>query len=676
MKQRLKRLVFALLGKDPEAVVVSFLTGGPELASAMHEEIRRLEPGRRHFSVTLEPGSAWSLYWHLRRRFRRLRIGLAPVLFGTGREYRPLRLAAFLLAPRKILAYNARLERHRLQLRTALASLLFLRGVPLDRIFLRPWKHSRSEQPSPWRVLEGRPWLPGHRRVAVLSPYSPYPLAHGGAVRIFHLLRETAREFDVVLFAFTEGAGEEYEPVLEFCSRLVLVARPLCREPRWSTLEPFEVVEQRSLIMQKLWDTLPRELQAEARQVEYTHMASYGGDVLVAHDLNFDLRRQVFVFARAHTLRAWWDWWRWRRYEAGALREYRRVAVMSERDAALARLPNVRVIPNGADVESFQPRPELPGRRLLFVGAFRHFPNVLACRFFLEEVWPGLADRFPDLTLTIIAGRDPSRYWQPTPCERVRVLEFIRDVRPFYEEANVVVVPTLVCGGTHLKTLEAMAAGRAILATPAGAKGVGLEHGVSAWIAEDAAALAEGICALLDDPALRRRLAEAARRLAEERFDWKRIGELQRAILREITDTPPAIRPARADDVPELDRLQRTSPETVLWEPSTYLAYDCRVAEMGGRTVGFVVCRTLSGDEYEVLSLVVDPDLRRRGVGVRLMRDVLDGTAGATWYLEVRESNWRARNLYTKLGFEDFSLRPGYYQDTGEAAVVMRLKPC
>jgi ribosomal protein S18 acetylase RimI-like enzyme len=58
------------------------------------------------------------------------------------------------------------------------------------------------------------------------------------------------------------------------------------------------------------------------------------------------------------------------------------------------------------------------------------------------------------------------------------------------------------------------------------------------------------------------------------------------------------------------------------------------------------------------------------------MREILEHRTGTTWYLEVRESNGRARNLYRKLGFEDISLRPAYYQDTGEAAVVMRLKPC
>ncbi|HVX67399.1 MAG TPA: GNAT family N-acetyltransferase [Bryobacteraceae bacterium] len=698
MKERLKRLAFSLLGKNPEAVVVSFLTGAPELAGAMLDEIQRLEPGRRHFAVGLEeadargaefvklaPAPARELYRQLRRRFGRLRVGLAPVLLTGDPQYRALRRAAFLLAPGKTLVYNARLERHHPRLRTALASLLFVRGVPLDRIFLRPrwltpWRRLQTPPASEWELLAGRPFLPGRRRVAVLAPYFPYPLAHGGAVRMFHLLREMAREFDVVLFSFTESTGEVREPLLEFCSRLIVVPRPQYREPRWSSLEPPEAAECRSATMQTLWDGYTREFNVAVRQVEFTQMAGYGGDVLVAHDLNSDLRAQML--AREPGVAAWWNWWRWRRWERRAFARYVRVVVMSERDAALAARGNVRVVPNGVDTERFRPEPEPAGQHLLFIGSFRHFPNAVAWRFFAAEVWPLLAERFPEMKVTAVAGPNPLWFWRATtgtlapPLDgRIALHGFVPDVRPFYAAANIAIVPTLASAGTNLKTLEAMAAGRAIVATPSGSKGLGLRHGVNAWIAKDARGFAEGVATLAGDPELRSRLAAEARRLAEREYDWKRIGAIQREVLHEVLDPPIMVRPAREGDVPDLDRIQLASPEAVLWEPHSYLSYECRVAEIAGRVAGFLVCRTLAADEAEVLSLVVDPALRRRGVAQRLMREALDGRPG-TWYLEVRESNHAARKLYRKLGFEDISLRPHYYQDTGETAVVMRLKPC
>lgn len=696
LKARTRQLLFRILRRDPEAVVVSFLSGEDPLAHAMLEEIRGLEPARRHYAVwigrprdmsgvtgvALAPGSAWQLYRQLRRVFRPLRIGLAPVLFTPEASFGALRLAAFLLAPSKILAYNMKLERHHLRLRTAGASWLFLHGVPLDRISLRPgwlcpWKRGRSEQPRTYRLLDGRPFSPGRLRVAILSPYFPYPLSHGGAVRIFHLLRETARKFDLVLFAFTEGSQpEEHGPVLEFCSKVVLVPTPRYREPRWSSLQPPEVCEYRCDMMRELWRGLCGEYGVALRQIEYTHLAPYGGDVLVEHDVTFDLYRQIYE--RQRTLSAWWNWWRWRRFEMRAVRGFRRAFVMSQKDAALLDTPRATVLGNGVDLERFQPDQEWPGQRLLFIGSFRHFPNVVAYRFFTGEVWPRLRARFPDITLTAVAGPDPLLYWraaanslEPPRDERIQLLEFVRDVRPLYVEANVVIVPTLVSAGTNLKVLEAMAMERAVVSTTSGCAGLGLEHGASVWIADDAAAFAEGVGRLLGDAELRRSMAAAARRIAEDRFDWRRLGAFQCAILGELTLPPLVIRKARANDIPELDRIQKASPEAVLWEPWSYLSYDCRVVEVGGRVAGFVVCRPLGPGESEVLSLVVDPELRRRGLASRLMCAVMDGSPG-TWFLEVRESNWPARNLYEKFGFREVARRPNYYQDTSETAVVMR----
>jgi ribosomal-protein-alanine N-acetyltransferase len=305
---------------------------------------------------------------------------------------------------------------------------------------------------------------------------------------MFDLLRDAASTYDLVLFAFTEKGEGACEPVLEFCSQAVLVSKAGRNQPRGFTLWPAEALAFRSETMQSLWDDLPGELGIEARQVECTEMASYGGDVLMAHRLEDEPHNAKATGERNPV--AVWNRLRWRWYERAAFRKYKHIIAVPDRDTA-----------------------------------------------------------------------------------------------------------------------------------------------------------------------------------------WKSIGLRQREALREITDPPLVIRRAAEADVPALDRIQLASPEAVLWDPHSYLAYDCRVAELAGRVAGFVVCRMLAAGESEVLSLLVDPALRRRGIGLALMRQTLDHSPG-TWYLEVRESNWAARKLYGRLGFEDISLRQHYYQDTGETAVVMRLKPC
>jgi glycosyltransferase involved in cell wall biosynthesis len=534
LKQRLKEWIFRRLGKDPEGVVVTFCTGPEDLCRRMADEVRSLIPDRRHFVATPDN---WA---ELRGELKRYRIGLAPVMLGQ--DHAELRRAAYRLAPGKILAYNTRLERH--HLKPDISSFLFWRGIPLDRIRLRPswWLSSAAEQtirPDSYCRFEGRPRSLERPAVAVLAPYLPYPLSHGGAVRMFHLLREIAREFDVELFAFAAGADlPPLSPLLEHCSRIVVVRQPRYREPRWSTLLPPEVIEFRSPGMRRALDEEKLAFGYKLLQVEYTQLAEYGGDVLVEHDVTFDLAQQRYQKDRR--LNAWWELTRWRSFEMSAARRYRAVAVMSQKDAEmLGPAVRTRVIGNGVDLGRFRPEPEEPGESLLFIGSFRHYPNVQAYRFFVERVWPQLSGRFPNMTVTVVCGPDHLTYWrlfadspEPSPAPRVRLLGFVEDVRPLYVESNLVIVPTTVSAGTNVKALEAMAMQRAIVSTTTGCAGLDLDHGRSVWIADTSKDFADGIAALIADPDWRTRMAHTAYWHAVRNFDWKIIGEQQRDLLR------------------------------------------------------------------------------------------------------------------------------------------------
>ena len=105
---------------------------------------------------------------------------------------------------------------------------------------------------------------------------------------------------------------------------------------------------------------------------------------------------------------------------------------------------------------------------------------------------------------------------------------------------------------------------------------------------------------------------------------------------------------------------------------ATYL-----VARAGDEVVGFAGI-WLMVDEAHITTFAVDPDWRRRGIGERLLLTLLDvaverGAREAT--LEVRLSNVAARRLYEKYGFRPVGLRPRYYSDNGEDALIMTTEP-
>ncbi len=96
------------------------------------------------------------------------------------------------------------------------------------------------------------------------------------------------------------------------------------------------------------------------------------------------------------------------------------------------------------------------------------------------------------------------------------------------------------------------------------------------------------------------------------------------------------------------------------------------MAVVRGQVAGFAVSRSLAADESELLNLAVDPAFRRLGVGRTLVASITSGHPGTLW-LEVRESNLAARNLYETMGFKVLSRRAEYYSESHESAIVMNV---
>jgi len=137
----------------------------------------------------------------------------------------------------------------------------------------------------------------------------------------------------------------------------------------------------------------------------------------------------------------------------------------------------------------------------------------------------------------------------------------------------------------------------------------------------------------------------------------------------------PVIRRGEPADLAEVAEIQAASPEAPQWDVADYLQYDFLVAVRGTQVAGFAVFRTLVEAEREILNLAVAPGFRRQGIARELWKSLLQGFSG-TIYLEVRETNLAARNLYDSLGFQQLSRRPLYYSSPPEAAIVLKFHSC
>jgi glycosyltransferase involved in cell wall biosynthesis len=385
-------------------------------------------------------------------------------------------------------------------------------------------------------VFPGKRFCETKPTVLVATPYLPDPLSHGGAVRMFNLLREASKTHNNVVLSFVDELATPAPELLAWCAEVVLVERR-GSHLHTSTERP-DVVEdfdREDFPAALRWSR--RKWKPEIVQLEFTQMALYAPDCRRRGRYWWSTTsRSIYTsscLSRRATGRRGGSAWLWVRFEQKAWGEVDRVVVMSEDRERVGR-PGAVVIRNGVDLERFQPvEGALEPRRLLFLGSFAHLPNLLALDF-LAEVWP----RLENVTLHIIAGKNHKRIWRAaTSTARHRALEgFVADVRGAYGRAAVVLAPLVASAGTNIKVMEAMAMRKAIVATPAGINGLDLRHGVEVLVARTGGEMAVAIEMLLGDGERRESLEREARRAAEAHYGWDRIGEAQAAMYHTLRD--------------------------------------------------------------------------------------------------------------------------------------------
>jgi GT2 family glycosyltransferase/glycosyltransferase involved in cell wall biosynthesis len=381
--------------------------------------------------------------------------------------------------------------------------------------------------------------------ILIATPYLPFPLAHGGAVRMYNLMRRAAEEYDLVLVSFSSDPREAPAELLAICCEVVLVKRPgthlLPSTSRPDIVEEFDSPAFHAALRQTV-----RKWKPAVAQLEFTQMAQYAADcapaktVLVEHDVTLDLYQQLLAQGDDWELRRQLD--RWIRFETAAWKQVDRVVAMSEKDRALvAGRGHAVCLPNGVDLERFSPTVDAPDpRRLLFIGSFAHLPNVLAVDFFLREVWMQL--KAGGAALHIIAGARHQYYLdryhdrvQPELAQSgIEIEDFVADVRPAYRRATLVVAPLVASAGTNIKIMEAMAMGKAIVSTPAGINGLDLNPGVDVMVANTGAEMARAILDLLENPARRQAMEREARAAVERSFGWDVIARSQKRLYEEL----------------------------------------------------------------------------------------------------------------------------------------------
>jgi glycosyltransferase involved in cell wall biosynthesis len=225
-----------------------------------------------------------------------------------------------------------------------------------------------------------------------------------------------------------------------------------------------------------------------------------------------------------------------RQLEAELVQQSQAVTVVSAVEAAVLRefCPHaaVHVISNGVDLEYFgQPTddvacgndamstPACP--QCVFVGALDYLPNVDGILWFAREVWPGVHARIPRAKLVLVGHKPVAAVRQLLSQPGIEVIGGVPDVRPYLSRSRIVVVPLRIARGVQNKVLEAMAAGKPVIASPQALEGLLVAPVKHIYRAATPAQWISHICSLLADDTERQRLAAAGLSFVRRHHRWE-----------------------------------------------------------------------------------------------------------------------------------------------------------
>lgn len=368
----------------------------------------------------------------------------------------------------------------------------------------------------------------------------PYPPDKGDRIRSYHLLAHLARHgpVDLIYPADEPMDNATAEALGRLCRRVEAV--PIRRLDRW-VRTAWSLLIGRSLTEGYFTSVRLRSMVTQwLKKIQYDTIFCFSSGALP--NLSVDgLDNRLIIDLVDVDSQKWDDYSRRERGPRASIfrLEARRVAEL-ERSAGRARVVSlatnreaelyrsicpaarVEVVQNGVDLDYYRPVGSfVDTNRLVFVGQLDYHANVISLSWFCRQVWPAIRAAIPTATFRIV-GRNPTlTIRQLSEQAGIEVVGSVADVRPELTNARIVVVPLLVARGVQNKVLEAMAMGRAIVASPEALEGISLTLNRDAIAAATVEDWVRSITYLWTDEQGRKVIGEAARRFVECNHRWE-----------------------------------------------------------------------------------------------------------------------------------------------------------
>lgn len=375
-------------------------------------------------------------------------------------------------------------------------------------------------------------------KILMLSSYLPYPLTDGGNIRLYNLLKNLSKKHDITLICEKRShqTQKDIDEINKICKKIITINRPKV----WSTknivktalsINPLLITshtnkEMTEIIKQELLENKFDLIHVETFYVMQNLPKVGIPVVLVEHNIEFKvyeryLKRSPFFLRPAMYL----DILKLRKKEKEAWRKADKlVAVSPSEQKEMGE--SAELVPNGVDIEKFKLKNkefDKKEKKILFIGNFKWIQNRDSLAYIIRNIWPGITKKNPNLKLWVVGKNIPEKL-KNLQNETISFDENApEDTQLIFQEADLLLSPIRIGGGTNFKILEAMASGTPVITSALGNEGIGAKNGEEIIICSKPDEFVNKTLLVLSDKYLYEKLSRKARIFVEKNFDWKNI---------------------------------------------------------------------------------------------------------------------------------------------------------
>jgi len=378
-------------------------------------------------------------------------------------------------------------------------------------------------------------------RILQITNRIPYPLNDGGNIASYHVMYYLHKAGHHVTLASLNTKKHHQNPsVLKHLANVVSVDIDTTITP-WGIVGglfskmPYNIKRFRSKEFEKALEQILTGSTFDIIQLEGSYMAMYvpvlrkfsqAKIVLRSHNIEHEIWKRMSMNIQNSLKKKYFNLLanKIKVFENETMHDVDAIVAITDRDREYYQKQGFKgeliTINAGADLSKFKPDfSKSEKNTLCFLAGMDWMPNQQGLDWFLEEIWPVVKEKFPQIRLHIAGKAMPEKYYAVDDPE-IEIHGLIPDAVEYLQNYEIFIVPLLSGGGMRLKVVEGMAVGKCILSTSIGAEGVEYTNRKNIVIANTPQEWITEIELLINDFDLTHAIGREASILAMEKYNW------------------------------------------------------------------------------------------------------------------------------------------------------------